>query len=82
MGTPLEIMKQRAKENNIEIHYKNGKLDFGKTFSNGEYNNRYYSGRRYWRALSLLAPKFMKNYSSEYEDFYSANYPFSVKAEI
>lgn len=24
----------------------------------------------------------MKNYSPEYSDFYSANYPFSVKAEI
>ena len=49
-----------AKNANIEVKYKNGKLDFAATFSNGEYNNRYYSGRRVWRALSLFAPVFMK----------------------
>ena len=60
LGTPIEKMIYYAKNANIEVKYKNGKLDFAATFSNGEYNNRYYSGRRVWRALSLFAPVFMK----------------------
>lgn len=31
-------MIEYAKIANITVYYKNGKLDFGKTFSNGEYN--------------------------------------------
>jgi dipeptidase len=46
-----------AEQSNITVHYgEHGKIDFGKTFSNGEYSHKYYSGRRIWRALSIFAP--------------------------
>ena len=59
MTTPEETMVKLANESEIDLKYRNGKLDFSATFGNGEYNNKYYSGRRQWRALSLMAPKLM-----------------------
>ena len=55
-------------------------LDFTKAFSSGEYFSKYYSGRRVWRALTLLAPD--SNLPAEYNDLrLDAPYPVSVPAK-
>ncbi len=56
-----------------------GKLDWLRTVSKGEYNHPYYSLRRVWRALSLVAPSL--GLSPWVEDGYSSAYPFSVKPD-
>lgn len=72
-----------AQKNGLEVYFgPHGGLDFAKTFSWGEYDHKYYSGRRIWRALSLLAPERMKTHSPHYENVFAANYPWSVKPEI
>lgn len=70
-----------AKNSGIEpVYGPNNFIDFAATFSGGEFS-RYYSGRRVWRALSLLAPSF--NLEPEYENLLVKNppLPFSVKVE-
>ena len=56
-----------------------GKLDWLKTVSLGEYNHPYYSLRRVWRVLSLAAPS--KNFSPWVKDGFTKDYPFSVKPD-
>jgi len=56
-----------------------GKLDWLKTVSLGEYNHPYYSLRRVWRVFSLVAPS--KNFSPWVEDGFTREYPFSVKPD-
>lgn len=57
-------------------------FDFAATFSAGEARHKYYSGRRQWRALSLLAPSVAPSLSPEYGDLLTeAGYPFSVKQD-
>lgn len=58
---------------------EDGKLDWLKTVSLGEYNHPYYSLRRVWRVLSLAAPS--KNFSPWVKDGYTKDYPFSVKPD-
>ena len=53
-----------------------GKLDWLKTVSGGEYAHPYYSLARVWCLYSRLAPS--KNFSPFVNDTYSNAYPFSV----
>ena len=72
-----------ASSNIFDIARKNGwwdgkvDFDFTKVYSAGEYNHRYYSGRRWWGAVHLMAPhlNFPTNYTNLRDD---APYPFSV----
>ncbi len=54
-----------------------GLLDWLSTVSLGEYNHPYYSLRRVWRLLSLIAPS--KEFSPWVEDGYTREYPFSIR---
>jgi dipeptidase len=55
-------------------------FDFARTFSSGEARHRYYSGRRQWRVLSLLAPSLQL--PATYGDLLTEEpYPFSVIPE-
>ena len=57
--------------------------DFTRTFSDGEYAHKYYSGRRMWGAWRLASPAFVgASLSPEYGDLKAdAPYPFSVPVE-
>ena len=57
-------------------------FDFAAMFSAGEARHKYYSGRRQWRALSLLAPSVASSLSPEYGDLLTeTGYPFSVRMD-
>ncbi len=58
---------------------EDGKLDWLKTVSLGEYNHPYYSLRRVWRLQSRMAPS--KHLSPWVEDGYTKKYPFSIKPD-
>lgn len=56
-----------------------GKLDWLKTVSLGEYNHPYYSLRRVWRMFSRIKPS--ANFSPWVKNGYTRDYPFSVKPD-
>jgi dipeptidase len=56
-----------------------GKLDWLKTVSGGEYSHPYYSLARVWSLYSRMAPS--QHFSPFVNDTYSRNYPFSVKPD-
>merc|ERR550532_3921366 len=57
-----------------------GAFDFARAFSLGEYNSPHYSGRRLWRAYSLLSPSRELDPSGEVTPA-RASYPFSVRPD-
>jgi dipeptidase len=70
-------------DNLFEVCEKNGwwnpeqgKMDWLKTVSYGEYGHPYYSLRRVWRALSKVKPS--ANLSAWVENGYTKEYPFHV----
>ena len=58
---------------------KDGKLDWLRTVSEGEYSHPYYSLRRVWRVQDKLAPS-MK-LSPWAKDGFTSQYPFSIKPD-
>jgi dipeptidase len=55
-------------------------LDFTRTYSDGEYDHKYYSGRRMWGGLRLLSPS--AHFPSSYGNLrYDVVYPVSVKPD-
>ncbi len=58
---------------------KEGKLDWLKTVSFGEYNHPYYSLRRIWSIFRRTKPS--ANFSPWVEDSYTKEYPFSIKPD-
>jgi dipeptidase len=56
-----------------------GDLDWLQAVSLGEYNHPYYSLRRVWRVLSMVAPSL--GLSPWVEDGYTRDYPFSVEPD-
>lgn len=53
-------------------------VDFTRTYSNGEYDHKFYSGRRMWGGLRTLAPS--TPFPTSYGNLrYEVVYPFSVK---
>ncbi len=58
---------------------REGKLDWLKTVSEGEYSHPYYSLRRVWRLQSRLAPS--KKLSPWVENGFTREYPFSIKPD-
>jgi len=56
-----------------------GPLDWLRSVSHGEYSHPYYSLRRVWRAMSMLAPSL--GLSPWVEDGYTTGYPFAVKPD-
>jgi len=58
---------------------EDGKLDWLKTFSDGEYNHPYYSLRRVWSIFRRVTPS--ASYSPWVENGYTREYPFSTKPD-
>jgi len=58
---------------------EDGKLDWLKTVSLGEYNHPYYSLRRVWRLQARIAPSRAK--SPWVENGFTKEYPFSIKPD-
>ena len=56
-----------------------GPLDFTKVYGDGEFHHPYYSLRRVWRVMSLLAPSM--NFSPWVKDGLTKDYPFAVKPD-
>jgi dipeptidase len=58
---------------------KEGKLDWLRTVSEGEYSHPYYSLRRIWRLQSKIAPSL--HLSAWVKDGFTKKYPFSIKPD-
>jgi len=58
---------------------KEGKLDWLRTVSEGEYSHPYYSLRRVWRLQSKIAPSM--NPSPWVKDGFTKQFPFSIKPD-
>ena len=79
LGSPY--MYEVAQRNGL-WNESDGPLDFTKTFSNGEYRHKYYSGRRMWGAFRFFAPSRADSFPDTYDDLRAAAaYPWSVKPD-
>lgn len=58
---------------------ENGKLDWLRAVSEGEYNHPYYSLRRVWRLFDRIAPSLQL--SPWVKDGFTRDYPFSIKPD-
>jgi dipeptidase len=58
---------------------EDGKLDWLRTVSQGEYSHPYYSLRRVWRLQSRMAPSL--NLSPWVKDGFTTAYPFTIKPD-
>lgn len=58
---------------------EDGKLDWTAVYGGGEFHHPYYSLRRVWRAMSLLAPS--RNLPAWVEGPNTRAYPFSIKPD-
>ena len=56
-----------------------GRLDWLRAVSDGEYNHPYYSLRRVWRVSSLIKPS--AGFSPQVEDWDATAYPFAVQPD-
>ena len=79
------LMSATALDIAVKLHLYNPSngdaFDFARIFSAGEARHQYYSGRRQWRALSLMAPSLQLN--PWYTDLLIEDgYPFSVVPDI
>ena len=76
-----ESMHSIAVAHNISAHCESSEAcDFTRTFSDGEYAHKFYSGRRMWGAYKLLAPNYTAQHlSAEYGSLLDdAPYPATV----
>ena len=82
-GDPDQIFNPRLpamlKEFGWAAYDEEGRLDWMKSLQGKEYNHPYYSKRRVWRAMSLVAPS--RNLPPQVADWDSNTYPLSIRPD-
>ena len=82
-GDPTQIFNPRLPEMLKELGWaaydEEGRLDWMKSLQSKEFHHPYYSKRRVWRAMSLVAPS--KNLPSRVADWDSKTYPLSIRPD-
>ena len=72
-------LPQTLKELGWAEYDENGNVDWMKSLESKEFHHPYYSKRRVWRAMSLVAPS--KNLPSRVEAWDSKTYPLSIRPD-
>lgn len=72
-------LPRMLKELGWAVYDEDGNMDWVKSLQAGEFNHPYYSMRRVWRAMSIVAPS--QNYSPEVENWDSNAYPLYVRPD-
>ena len=82
-GDPNQIfnpkLPQMIKDAGWAEYDEDGNLDWMKSLQSKEFHHPYYSKRRVWRAMSIVAPS--KNLSPRVESWDSKAYPFSIRPD-